>query len=38
MCLEFEIQILCICVVNILIKGKIEKPSGQYFDLIVMSN
>jgi hypothetical protein len=34
--LEFEIQTLCLCVVNILIKGGggIEKPSGQYLGLI----
>jgi hypothetical protein len=32
--LGFEIQTLCLCVVNILIKGKIEKPSGQYIGLI----
>jgi hypothetical protein len=25
-------------VVNVLIKGEIEKPSGQYLDLIVMSH
>jgi hypothetical protein len=25
---------LCLCVVNVLIKGKIEKPSGQYLGLI----
>jgi hypothetical protein len=29
MCLRFEIQILCFYVVNVLIKGKIEKLSGQ---------
>jgi hypothetical protein len=29
---------LCFCVVNVLIKGEIEKPSGQYLGLIVMSN
>jgi hypothetical protein len=32
--LGFEIQTLCLCVVNVLIKGEIEKPSGQYFGLI----
>jgi hypothetical protein len=26
--LGFKIQTLCICVVNVLIKEKIEKPSG----------
>jgi hypothetical protein len=26
------------CVVNVLIKGEIEKPSGQFLGLIVMSN
>jgi hypothetical protein len=31
---RFKIQTLCICVVNILIKGEIEKPSGQYLGLI----
>jgi hypothetical protein len=25
---------LCFCVVNVLIKGEIEKPSGQYLGLI----
>jgi hypothetical protein len=25
-------------VINVLIKGEIEKPSGQYLGLIVMSN
>jgi hypothetical protein len=29
---------LCFCVVNVLIKGEIEKPSDQKFGLIVMSN
>jgi hypothetical protein len=38
MCLGFEIQILYLCIVNVLIKGEIEKPSCQYLDLIVMSN
>jgi hypothetical protein len=38
MCLEFEIQTLCFCVVNVLIKGEIEKLSGQYHGLIMMSN
>jgi hypothetical protein len=28
-CLGFKIQTLCFCVVNVLIKGEIEKPSGQ---------
>jgi hypothetical protein len=32
--LRFKIRTLCLCVVNVLIKGKIEKPSGQYLDLI----
>jgi hypothetical protein len=27
--LGFKIQTLCICVVNVLIKGEIDKPSGQ---------
>jgi hypothetical protein len=31
--LEFEIQTLCLCVVNVLIKGEIAKPSGLWFDL-----
>jgi hypothetical protein len=26
--LEFEIQTLCLCVVNVLIRGEIEKPIG----------
>jgi hypothetical protein len=30
MCLGFKIQTLCFCVINALIKGEIEKPSGQY--------
>jgi hypothetical protein len=34
----FEIQTLCFCVVNVLIKGEIEKSSGQYLGLSVMSN
>jgi hypothetical protein len=29
---------LCFCVVNVLIKGEIEKPSAQYIGLIMMSN
>jgi hypothetical protein len=29
---------LCVFVVNGLIKGEIEKPSGQFLDLIVMSH
>jgi hypothetical protein len=29
---------LCFCVVHVLITGEIEKPSGQYFGLIVMSS
>jgi hypothetical protein len=33
-CLRFKIQTLCLCVVNVLIKGEIEKPSGQYHGLI----
>jgi hypothetical protein len=32
--LGFEIQTLCLCVINVLIKGEIEKPSGQYVVLI----
>jgi hypothetical protein len=32
--LGFKIQTLCLCVVNVLIKGKIEKLSGQYLGLI----
>jgi hypothetical protein len=32
--LGFKIQILCLCVVNVLIKGAIEKPSGQCRGLI----
>jgi hypothetical protein len=32
--LGFEIQTLYLCVVNVLIKGEIEKPSGQYLGLI----
>jgi hypothetical protein len=32
--LGFDIQILFLCVVNALIKGEIEKSSGQYLDLI----
>jgi hypothetical protein len=32
--LGFEIQTLCLCVVNVLIKGEIEKPSDQYLGLI----
>jgi hypothetical protein len=32
--LGFEIQTLCLCVVNVLIKEEIEKPSGQYLGLI----
>jgi hypothetical protein len=31
--LGFEIQTLCLCVINVLIKGEIEKPSGPWFDL-----
>jgi hypothetical protein len=31
--LGFEIQTLCLCVVNVLIKEEIEKPSGQYLGL-----
>jgi hypothetical protein len=31
--LEFEIKTLCLCVVNLLIKGEIEKSSGPWFDL-----
>jgi hypothetical protein len=29
---------LCVFIVNGLTKGKIEKPSGQFIDLIVMSH
>jgi hypothetical protein len=32
--LGFEIQTFCFCVVNVLIKGENEKPSGQYLGLI----
>jgi hypothetical protein len=32
--LGFEIQTLCFCVVNVLIKGEIEEPSGQYLGSI----
>jgi hypothetical protein len=32
--LKFEIQTLCLCVVNVLIEVEIEKPSGQYLGLI----
>jgi hypothetical protein len=32
--LGFKIQTLCLCVVNVLIKEDIEKPSGQYLGLI----
>jgi hypothetical protein len=32
--LGFEIQTLYLCVVNVLIKGEIEKASGQYLALI----
>jgi hypothetical protein len=38
MCLGFKIQTLYFCVINVLNKGEIEKPSGQYLGLIVMSN
>jgi hypothetical protein len=31
--LGFKIQTLCLCIVNVLIKGEIEKPSGQYLGL-----
>jgi hypothetical protein len=36
----YWIQILnfVLFVINVLIKGKIEKPSGQYLGLYVMSN
>jgi hypothetical protein len=30
----FEIQTLCLCVVNVLIKREIDKSSGQYLGLI----
>jgi hypothetical protein len=36
--LGFKIQTLCLCAVNVLIKREIEKPSGQYLGLFVMSN
>jgi hypothetical protein len=29
----FEIETLCLCVVNVRNKGEIEKPSGPWFDL-----
>jgi hypothetical protein len=32
--LGFKIQILCLCLVNVLIKWEIEKPSDQYHGLI----
>jgi hypothetical protein len=32
--LGFKIQILSLCVVDVLINGDIEKPSGQYLGLI----
>jgi hypothetical protein len=32
--LGFKIQTLCFCIVNVLIKGKIKKLSGQYLGLI----
>jgi hypothetical protein len=32
--LGLKIQTLWLCVVNVLIKGEIEKPSGQYLGLI----
>jgi hypothetical protein len=32
--LGFEIQTLCFCVIDVLITGEIEKPSGQYLGLI----
>jgi hypothetical protein len=38
MCLGFKIQTLCFYVVNVIIKGEIEKASGQFLVLIVMSN
>jgi hypothetical protein len=38
MCFGFEIHILCFYVVIVLIKGEIEKPSGQYLGLIVIIN
>jgi hypothetical protein len=31
--LGFKIQNLCLCVVNVLVKGEIEKSSGPWFDL-----
>jgi hypothetical protein len=36
--LGFKIQTLCLCVVNVLINERIEKPSDQCLCLIVMSN
>jgi hypothetical protein len=38
MCLGFKIQTLYFWIVNVLIKGVIEKPSGEYLGLIMMSN
>jgi hypothetical protein len=32
--LGFEIQTLCLCVINVLIKGETKKPSGQYLGFI----
>jgi hypothetical protein len=32
--LGFKIKTLCLCIVNVLIKGEIEKASGQYLGLI----
>jgi hypothetical protein len=32
--LGFKIQTLCLCVVNVLIKGEIEKPCDQHLGLI----
>jgi hypothetical protein len=32
--LGFKIQTLCLYILNVLIKGEIEKPSGQYLGLI----
>jgi hypothetical protein len=32
--LGFEIQTLCLCVVTVVIKGEVEKPSGQDLGLI----
>jgi hypothetical protein len=36
--LDSKFKLCAFCVVNVIIKGEIEKPSGQYLGLIVMSN